>query len=388
MSVGLAVWCAGTSVASCVYYVRALLGGRHLSWLERLTPREPERWPRLSVVIPACNEGESLRSAIATLLGQDYTDLELVLIDDRSSDATGRIADELAAADPRVVALHVAELPPNWLGKVHALEVGTRAARGEWLLYTDADVHFAPGALRRAVAWAIEERLDHLTVAPELHAASFWHDATQAAFATAYLQRTRAERAGRPGSRAYVGIGAFNLVRREFFERTSGFDWLRLEVLDDVGLGLMVTRHGGRSRLALGLHQVEVRWYGSLREMARGLEKNLFAFVGHYRLWRAVAVAAAVAAFVLGPFAALVHPSWPVVALGTAALLSLLSYAALVSLAIGRSFLVLLAQPLGQLLLAGMLVRSAVACTRRGGVSWRGTTYGLDALRAGQRVRF
>jgi cellulose synthase/poly-beta-1,6-N-acetylglucosamine synthase-like glycosyltransferase len=384
----LAAWSGLASIGWCVYYLRALAGGRKLPWLERVEPRPPERWPRLSVIVPACNEGESVRPAVATLTAQDYPDLEVVLVDDRSTDSTGAIADEIASRDPRVVALHVRRLPEGWLGKVHALDSGVRAASGEWLLFTDADVHFAPGALRRAVAWAIEERLDHLTVVPELHAGSFWHDVTQAAFGTAFLQRTRAERVGRPGSRAYVGVGAFNLVRREMLARTPGFDWLRLEVLDDVGLGLMVARNGGRSRLAIGLGQVEVRWYGSLRQMARGLEKNLFAFVGHYRVGRAVAVALAVLAFALGPLVALFQPSPVVTALAAAALVTLALHAVVVAWKIGRSPLVIVVQPIGQLLLAGMLLHSAWACTRRGGVDWRGTVYGLDVLRAMQRVKF
>ena len=384
----IAVWAALASIGWCVYYLRALAGGRQLPWLERLEPQPPERWPKLSVIVPACNEGEAVRSAVTTLLTQDYPELEIVLVDDRSTDETGRIADELAALDRRVVVRHLRELPAGWLGKVHALDAGVRAATGEWLLFTDADVHFARGVLRRAVAWAVEQQIDHLTVAPELKAESFWHDVAQGAFATAFLQRTRAEQAGRPGSRAYVGVGAFNLVQREMLARTPGFEWLRLEVLDDVGLGLMVARHGGRSRLAIGLHQLEVRWYGSLRQMGRGLEKNLFAFVGHYRVTRAVAVALAVVLFVLGPFVALVQPSVIVAALGVAALVTLALYSALVAARIRRSVLVLLSQPLGQLLLAGMLLRSAWACARRGGVDWRGTVYGLDHLRAMQRVKF
>ncbi len=383
----LAAWGSVASMGWCVYYARALYGGAALPWLERLTPPDPERWPLVSVVVPACNEADTLRPALDTLLGQDYPRLEVVVVDDRSDDATGRLVDELGAADPRIVPLHVRELPPGWLGKVHALHVGTRAARGEWLLYTDADVHYGAGALRRAVAWALAERLDHVTVAPELRTESFWLDVAQTAFGTAFLQRTRAATAGRPGSAAFVGVGAFNLVRRALFDRTPGFEWLRLEVLDDVGLGLMVARAGGRSRLALGPRQVEVTWYGSLRAMARGLEKNLFAVVGHYRLGRALLVAVSALAFVLGPLVALAHPVLAVRALGGLALLSLLIFAGAVAIALRGRFFALLAQPLGQLLLAGMLVHSAAACTRRRGVSWRGTTYELGALRTGQRVR-
>src|SRR6185369_2740694 len=106
-----------------------------------------------SVVVPACNEARTIERALTSLLAQDYPDLEIVLVDDRSSDETGAIIEHLAASDRRISAIHVRELPAGWLGKVHALQRGLERARGELVLFTDADIHFAPGALRRAVAW-------------------------------------------------------------------------------------------------------------------------------------------------------------------------------------------------------------------------------------------
>ena len=119
-------------------------------------------------MIPACNEADTLGAALGTLLAQDYPALEILLVNDRSTDGTGDIVDRLAASDPRITALHVRELPQGWLGKVHALHVASERARGDWLLFTDADVHFAPGALRRAVAVARVHQLDHLTCVPNV----------------------------------------------------------------------------------------------------------------------------------------------------------------------------------------------------------------------------
>src|SRR5262249_16039509 len=149
--------------------------------------------------------------------------------------------------------VHVRELPAGWLGKVHALDRGVAASSGAWILFTDADVHFAPGALSRAVAFAESRGIDHLAIAPELHARSLAQDVVSPAFASAYMIGTRAVDAERGSSRACVGVGAFNLVRREALDRTPGFSWLRLEVLDDVGLGLMLKNAGARSAFAIGL---------------------------------------------------------------------------------------------------------------------------------------
>ena len=146
---------------------------RHCPQLRALRP-DPAAWPSLSVVVPACNEAGSIAPALASLLGQDYPALQVVLVDDRSSDGTGEIMDRLAARDPRVVVDHVRELPAGWLGKVHALERGVAHATGTWMLLTDADVRLAPGTLRRAIAWAGEQGYDHLAVFPHAVLRSFW----------------------------------------------------------------------------------------------------------------------------------------------------------------------------------------------------------------------
>jgi glycosyltransferase involved in cell wall biosynthesis len=196
----------------------------------------PDVWPRLSVVIPACDEATSLESAVTTLLQQDYPDLEIILVDDRSTDGTAEIIERLAREDPRIRAVHVETLPQGWLGKVHALHCGVEQASGDWLLFTDADVHFAAGTLRRAVAFVLHQQVDHLTLIPRTIQKSFWLELAVNTFGLLFFITTRAASVNRPDSKAFVGIGAFNLVNARRFHRTAGFEWLRLEPGDDVGL--------------------------------------------------------------------------------------------------------------------------------------------------------
>src|SRR5678816_2035205 len=118
------------------------------------SPPAPAAWPRVSLIVPACNEETTLAAAMQAKLACDYADLEVVLVEDRSTDTTPRIADELAARDPRVRVIHLTQLPAGWLGRVHALDQGVRAATGEWLLFSDADVHLSPTVLSRIVASA------------------------------------------------------------------------------------------------------------------------------------------------------------------------------------------------------------------------------------------
>ncbi len=142
--------------------------------------------------------------------------------------------------------VHVRELPEGWLGKVHALQRGVERAKGAWLLFTDADVHFAPGTLRRAVACAEERQLDHLAVAAQVILRSFWTGVCHGSAMRGIVALARPWEVMDPRSKKAIGTGAFNLVRRSVFDRTPGFGWLKLEVADDIGLGLMMKRAGAR----------------------------------------------------------------------------------------------------------------------------------------------
>lgn len=384
----LDAWAALFNAAWIAAGAYGLWAALRFKTLRELDAPEPASWPRLSVVIAARDEGETIEAALTTLLASDYPDLEIVAVDDRSRDETGRILDRAGAADPRVRAVHVSTLPPGWLGKVHAMHRGVAAASGAFLLFTDADVHFAPGVLRRAVAHAEASGVDHLVVAPELLARGLVQDALSAAFVTSFLVGTRAVEVDRPGSKVYVGVGAFNLVRRAAFDRTPGFEWLKLEVLDDVGLGLMLKRAGAKARFAIGLGDVTILWYPSLRAMARGLEKNMFGAVCRYSLVRLAAFLAAGALFLPAPLVALALPPRPwMPLLGVASLALALVVAAILAARTRRSILPFVLAPAGGALFAALVARAAWRCVARGGILWRDTFYPLHALRAGQRVK-
>jgi cellulose synthase/poly-beta-1,6-N-acetylglucosamine synthase-like glycosyltransferase len=177
-------------------------------------PRRAEaRTPPVSIVVAARDEARAIERAMRSLLALDYPGLELVAVDDRSADPTGAILDRLAAANARLKVLHVRELPAGWLGKNHALALGARDATGEILLFTDADVEFAPYSLREAVAVLEDERLDHLALAPRLRLPGAWLAACVAYFGRQFYVFLRPWRARDPRSGAHIGVGAFNLVR-------------------------------------------------------------------------------------------------------------------------------------------------------------------------------
>jgi glycosyltransferase involved in cell wall biosynthesis len=374
---------------SCVLFLRGAIAlARRCPQLGALRPAEPSRWPSLAVVVAARDEADALESAVSTLLAQDYPALEVVLVDDRSGDGTGAAMDRLAARDPRVSVVHVRALPDGWLGKVHALQRGVERAGGAWLLFTDADVRLAPGVLRRAVAWAEERALDHVAVLADVAVRSFWTGVCYAATVRAILALARPWEAADPTSKRAIGTGAFNLVRRAAFDRTPGLEWLRLEIADDVGLGVMMKRAGARPALLLGRGCVAVDWYRTLPEAVRGLEKNGFAQAARFSLWRGLGVAALGTVGSLGAFAAFlpVGVGW-LPAIGIAALGAHLAATAILArvraLPLGCG---LLSVPLGELVMAWIVARATVLGARRGGATWRGTLYPTALLRAGRRV--
>src|SRR5262249_7674179 len=156
---------------------------------------------------------------------------------------------------------------------------------GEWLLFSDADVHVSPGTMRRAIAWCEQRGLDHLAVLPELWSSTFLLDTMLAAFIRVLCLSCRVWGVENPNSRAPIGVGAFNLVRRSALERAGGFESLRLMVVDDMGLGQILKRSGARCGVANGRGLVGLHFYRSVMEMARGAEKNVYVVFRFNLLW-------------------------------------------------------------------------------------------------------
>jgi len=354
--------------------------------LERLTPAAPDCWPLVSVIMPARNEEASLAAAAASLAAQDYPgNLEIIIIDDRSTDRTAAVAAQMAQSHPRIRLLSITALPAGWLGKVHALDAGVRQARGEWLLFTDADIVFAPAALSRAAAYAIEKRADHLAILPGLCIRTFPMKALAEAFTALFLVAVRplSFNAQRPG--AFAGIGAFNLVRRTAFERTPGMDWLRMEIIDDMGLGLMLKKSGARQFFLTGFRVLAVTGIDSFASLAAAAGKYGATAPPTLVIIACALFLCAVSAPV---WAALAGPAAWARALGFAVGAALCAVAAVTKRrGITRSFFPALALPAGILILCALAARATVRCVRSGIVDWRGTRYTASAVRSMQRVR-
>ena len=155
------------------------------------------------------------------------------------------------------------------------------ASTGEWLLFTDADVRFAPDAISRAMELVRARQLDHLTLIGDVDMVGFWETVSATFFGLAMHIAGNSHQVSNPNSRAYLGIGAFQLVRRTAYEACGGHRRLAMEVVDDMKLGKIVKLGGYRSCVGFATEYVAVRWQAGFGNLIRGVTKNFFAALGY-----------------------------------------------------------------------------------------------------------
>ncbi len=362
--------------------LRVAYGAMRLPLLKDFSPAADPECPRISMLFAARDEEEKLPAALATLVAIDYPNLDVVAVDDRSQDSTGRILDRFAAEHPRLHVVHVKDLPPGWLGKPHALQKAYEASWGEWLLFTDADVRFRPDAVRRAVTLAKQRKLSHLTLLADVEMSGFWETVLLTFFGMAFHLGNNPGGVSDPGSRAYVGVGAFQLMSRAAYETSGTHARLAMEVIDDMKLAKMIRQAGFRSGVAVSEDAVIVRWHAGLGNLIQGTTKNFFAAVG-YRLPFAIMAFAGMFAVNVLPLLGLMFASGWIRALSAIAVLAALSFHVGVDVFMRVSPLYALTYPLGALLFCYMLLRSTVVTLWQGGIVWRDTFYPLEELKRG-----
>jgi glycosyltransferase involved in cell wall biosynthesis len=308
-------------------------------------------------------------------------------VDDRSSDCTGRILDDFAAHDPHLRVIHINSLPPGWLGKPHALDQGYQLATGNWIIFTDADVQFAPDTLRRVMALSLEQQFDHLTLMTRLEMVGFWERVAITYFGLGFTIGTETWRTNNPRSSRYTGIGAFQLIRRDVYEKIGGHRRLAMEVVDDMKLGKIVKLGGFRSQVGFASEHISVHWHAGLRNIIRGTTKNFFAVAG-FRVWWVAFHVFAILLMSVFPWAALtwliakkIHTS-ALVFCAIAVAVPFIMHTA-IAMRAKISPLYGLTHPIGAVLFAWMILRSTAITLWHGGVVWRDTFYPLADLRRG-----
>jgi glycosyltransferase involved in cell wall biosynthesis len=347
--------------------------------------RTPSSNPRVSIVVPACNEAEVMEQALTRLLALDYDNYEIIAVNDRSTDRTGEIIDRVAAntqAQERMKAIHIAVLPPGWLGKTHAMWTAADQASGEWLLFTDADVLFKPDALRRALVYAEEEAADHIVLFPQMVMKSPGEKMMIAFFQTLFVFGHRPWKVADPDTHDHMGVGAFNMVRRRVYEAVGTYRALRFEVVDDMKLGKVVKNAGYAQRNVFGGDLISIRWAKGAMGVVRNLTKNFFAIMS-FQWPRALATCFALAFLNLMPFIGigLAH-GWERLPYGVALLSIFMIYVGMSWKSPVPPYYFFL-HPISATLFVYTMLRSMSLTLWRGGVVWRGTKYPLEELKRG-----
>ncbi len=348
----------------------------------------PRRGPRLSVIVPARDEERNIRRCVEALLAQTWPDYEVLVLDDRSSDATPRILAELAGRDPRLRVLRGADLPPGWAGKPHALHQAAAQARGEWLCFVDADTFLAPEALASVYAAAQEQQADLFTLMTAQEIKTFWERVILPLVFTALSVGFAPRKVNDPKRKDAIANGQFIFIRRAVYEAVGGHAAIKNSIVEDKDLAVLVKRAGYRLVVADGRQVASTRMYTSLPEMWEGWTKNIFLGL---KGSAGMLLLGAFGAF-LSLMAALVLPLWLAGGLawfaaggGSAALLTALEAALLWGYLIFWRVLALrsmdvpplyaLTVPLGAAVFAAMMFASAWKVLSGRGVTWKGRRY-------------
>jgi len=369
----------------CVGWIAVLARvWRTIGAMRRLPSTAPSDGPqpKVSAIFAARNESHGIEDAVRSLLAQDGVDIEVIAVNDGSEDDTRAILDRIAATDKRLLVLDAKKIPPGWVAKNYALELGQGRAKGDWILFTDADVVHGPRAVVNAVAAMERERLDHLAVQPRMEAGSITEAIVLPLFVLLCQIRFLDPRAANPDSGTGTGIGAFNLVRADAYRLRGSHAHIRGAMLDDRALGIMMRQDHGRGSVMRAVAQVRLRPYRSLGDLYVGIRKGVLA------TFKNSAVLTATMGFVLivaavGPIAFVIGglPLWLA---GTAPWVMLPAFLAvilpLVGLLKARTMLrfeplAALLFPLGAFVIAASALHAAIVFGARGTVEWRGRSY-------------
>jgi glycosyltransferase involved in cell wall biosynthesis len=370
-------------VVAAVWVIRVWDAHRGLPGIPDLLLAEydvmPLGSPTLTVIVPARDEQKHVRACLESLLQQDYAEIRIIAVDDRSTDSTGDLMEALAAIHPeKIRVIHVTDLPAGWLGKTHAMALAAVQTNTDFLLFTDADILFRPDALRRALANAVATRADHLVLAPTtiIHR---WDEAGLLSFFQIFgLWAARPWKVADPKAHDAIGIGAFNLVRTGAYRQIGGFEAFPMEIVEDLGLARRVKWAGLAQRMAFGRGMVRVHWAPGVPGLINVMTKNIFsAFNFHATLL--LGACGWLVLFCAAPFLAVFVPGLLLPSIVT---LCAIAYGyVLMGRPSGLSAWNVLLAPFAACLFIYALCRSMVITLLQRGVIWRGTFYSLNELR-------
>lgn len=372
-----------TFVVICLVGIELYVGIRKIKFLRDIAPTHNSEMPKVSVIIPARNEEKDIKIAVSSILSQDYQNLEVIVVNDRSTDGTSAILKELTLSHQRLRVFYLSELPSGWLGKTHAIHHGVERASGEYYLLADADVVMEPTTVSRAISYMLGNQLDHLILGPEIKAKDVLSNMLGLVLAKTFLLLLKPWKAKDRKSKSFIGGGAFSLLKSEVYQAIGTIKAVALCVVDDLMLGQRIKQHGFRQEFLSGDGLISIEWYASLRDMIHGLTKNFFAGFG-YKPMGVLGFTGLSLLLYLWPLAGSFLTSNSTQLLNIAIVaLTMLIYLGLASY-FRKSIWYAWGYPIGMELLLFIIWRSTIVTLLNKGINWRNTHYSLDMLKQGR----
>jgi len=360
--------------------VELFLGTRKMRNLKDIRPLPGEQQPKVSIIVPACNEEATIEPALRTLLALKYENLEIIVVNDRSTDGTGEVIRRIQQEHPSVRLIEITELPEGWLGKNHALHQGAQAATGEFLLFTDADILFEPSTLARAMALVTGEGLDHLALVFKNIATGLLLNALMVDAGGGLFFLFKPWKVSDPNSKHFVGVGAFNLVRKSAYIPIGGHEAVKMHPIDDIMLGKAIKQSGFRQECLSGYDFLMVHWYESTGKMIQGLMKNIFSLY-NFRVSLVLVMIVMICLMTILPIWGALLASGPARMLFGLAVLTRLASSSYGALYTGTTLGIVPFSLITPYVNIYILLKGMVTTIANDGIDWRGTHYPLQELR-------
>jgi len=368
-----------------VFLIRSMLASfRNTPYLDKFPARDHKN-PKVSVILPARNEEEFIEKCLDSLLDQDYENYEIVVIDDSSTDSTGKIIKEYAIKDAKVIHVSARPKPDGWIGKNWACMEGYAAATGEILLFTDSDTEHSRNVISLAVAHLLSLDLDALTAIPRMVCLDSWTKITLPMLSTFLHTRFSALRVNDPSKKTGYFFGSFFIIKRSTYEKVGMHQGVRQEIIEDGALGKKVKESGFKMKMVRGDHLISAIWARDGATLWNALKRLMVPlYLQNARI--AVGIFFAVLFLLFMPFPLLAYASvffshsesFAALFVAAAVSSSLVYTACLLD---ARELHIRLAHamcgPLGSLIIVCGFLSGILQAKRNRSVSWRGRAYSM-----------